>query len=133
MKRIPKSAWIASTMAAFCMSGAASAAVFAGGPIAGGSAQAAAVCYVFNSGTTTVPFGGYGVVPQIGGGTLKLYYNSCGSGVAPGASCSIAAAVGNNEAYSCYIQTTTTTAALRGSMDVRNADGSTILLSTPLR
>jgi hypothetical protein len=71
MKSIPKSRWIVSTMAVFYMSGAASA-VFAGGPIAGGSAQAAAVCYVFNSGTTTVPLGGYGVVPQIGSGTLKL-------------------------------------------------------------
>jgi hypothetical protein len=133
MKRISKSAWIACTMAALCMSDAASAAVFAGGPIAGGTGVAEAVCYVFNTGTTTVPFSSYAVVPQFGTATPDLSYNTCGSGIAAGATCSIAAQVDSKEAYSCYFQTTTTTAALRGSMDLRKNGGTTILLATPLR
>jgi hypothetical protein len=44
----------------------------------------------------------------------KLTYNTCGSGVASGASCSIAAPIDNDEAYSCYFLTTASTAALRG-------------------
>ncbi len=124
---------ITGAIAAMSLSVACDAASLAGGPIAGGSAQAAAACYVFNTGTSAVTFTGYGIVSQLTNTFQPLTYNTCGSSIAGGTSCGLAANVSNTQAYACTFATSGSAAALRGTEDVRVANGSTILISSPLR
>ncbi len=108
------------------------AATLAGGPIGGNSTQASANCYVLNTGASSVGFSSYYVLGQFGS-TPALTYNTCGSSIAPYSSCGLAANIQNNQAYSCVFNTTSSTAALRGSVAIVGSNNAGILQSNPLR
>ena len=128
-----KRAALTGAMAALSLSTACYASTLAGGPIAGGTSQGAAACYLFNTGSSAVSFASYGIIAQLTNNYAPLTYNTCGSSIAAGTSCGLAANVANTQAYTCTFTTSGSAATLRGTMDVRVANGSTILISTPLR
>jgi hypothetical protein len=115
-----------------CIGTAAHADILAGGPIYGGNTQTTAVCHVFNTGSTTAAFSLVGILGENGVG-LPLTRNSCSPFLHAAESCSFAATISSNSAYSCQIVLANGTSKtdLRGSFDIR--DGSSILINIELK
>ena len=132
MMAITKSAKsMAIAVAGFAFAHSANAATLAAGPMFGGPSMNYAVCYVINTGSTTVAFSSKTIRGQ-NGNALSLIGDTCGSGLASQASCYVAADINSSQAFSCELTTGSKDTALRGEFELRDTNGS-ILNSTPLR
>ncbi len=107
------------------------AAILAAGAGYGGPTQAAAVCYLYNAGPTTIAITASSIVrePNI---SLPLSFSSCGANLAAGSSCGIASNIVNTHAHSCRFVVSTSAANVRGSLEFRNSSG-TVLSNIPLK
>jgi hypothetical protein len=99
--------------------------VLSGGTIYGGPAQARAVCYIYNSGTTPLGLSGTQIADQIG--TVQpLVVNQCGSTLGAGQACGIAANAAGNTVYSCKTVVSPKKADARGILEVRDSSQRTL-------
>jgi hypothetical protein len=95
--------------------------ILAAGAGYGGSNQAAAVCYVFNAGSTDVTILAARIFKQTGG-TITLASNDCNI-LSPGETCGIGGNIANNIAHSCKITTSGSVLNVSGSLEFRSGSG----------
>jgi hypothetical protein len=85
--------------------------ILSGGTLYGGPAQVRAVCYIYNSGTTSLQ---------------PLAVNQCGSTLLAGQACGIAANIAGNQVYSCKTVVSPNKANARGILEVRDSGQRTL-------
>lgn len=101
--------------------------LLATGPIYGGSTQAVGVCYLYNSGSSSVTLSSAAIDDQNGGNVTAT--STCGATLAGGASCALSATFSSLEAHFCTV-TASAVKALRGFLDIRNAATPVAILTT---
>jgi hypothetical protein len=94
--------------------------ILSGGPLFGGPSQFRAVCYIYNSGTTTLSLSGTQIASQFGQ-VMPLVVNECGATLAAGRGCGIAADIANNLPYTCKTVVSPNKNTARGVLEVRNS------------
>lgn len=100
--------------------------ILSAGTIYGGPAQAVAVCYFYNSGTTPLGLSGTQLSDQFGN-ISTLTVNQCGSAtLLPGRACGIAANIANNSVYSCKTVVSPNKTDARGILEVRDSSQRTL-------
>jgi hypothetical protein len=110
--------------------GAQAQAILSAGALYGGPSQNRAVCYLYNSGTSSLTVS----APQItdpGGAAVGLTSNGCGTTLRPGRSCAITANVSSSFAYNCRFGVSPSKTNARGVFEMRNF--STHLANVELR
>lgn len=111
--------------------GIAHADILAGGPIYGGPTQVAAICYVYNTGSTALTLG----VPHVrdqSGTVLPLDINNCSATLSARDGCAWATRVSNKVANECDIVVGPSKASARGALEIRTG-AQAILNSIELR
>ena len=99
--------------------------ILSAGTIYGGPAQVRAVCYIYNSGTTTLRLAGTQLADQ--NGTVQpLVVNQCGANLGPGTACGIAANIAGNTVYSCKTIVSPSKSTARGILEVRDSSQRTL-------
>ena len=99
--------------------------ILSAGTIYGGPAQAKAVCYFYNSGTSTLGLSGTQLA-DANGTVLTLAVNQCGATLGAGQACGIAADIAGNQVYSCKTVITPNKKNARGILEVRNSSQVTL-------
>jgi hypothetical protein len=99
--------------------------ILSGGTLYGGPAQVRAVCYIYNSGTTSLGLSGTQLADPTGA-VQPLAVNQCGSTLLAGQACGIAANIAGNQVYSCKTVVSPNKANARGILEVRDSGQRTL-------
>ena len=94
--------------------------ILSAGGLYGGPSQVRVVCYFHNSGSSPVALAGSNILDQ-NGTAQTLVVNQCGTSLAPGRTCGIAANATNNQPYSCRTFASPSKGPLRGVLEVRDS------------
>ncbi len=94
--------------------------ILSAGGLYGGPSQVRAVCYFYNSGSSSVALAGSNILDQ-NGSAQTLVVNQCGSSLSPGRTCGIAANASNNQPYSCRTFASPNKTFLRGVLEMRDS------------
>jgi hypothetical protein len=111
--------------------GSAQAEILAGGPIYGGPAQVAAICYVYNTGSTALALGTPHIRDQAGM-VLLLDINNCSATLSGHDGCGWATRISDKVANECDIGVGPSKANARGALEIRTGSQG-ILKSIELR
>lgn len=97
------------------------AATLASGNIYGGTNQAIAACYLFNSSNQSVTVNSAQIYSEASGAPItSVNFNNCVSPLNPGATCVVAGTILNNATHACKM-VTSSAAGIRGNFEVRNS------------
>jgi hypothetical protein len=94
--------------------------ILAAGGLYGGPSQVRAVCYFYNSGSSSIALAGTNII-DANGTPQPLAVDQCGVAIAAGRTCGIAANATNNQPYSCRTFVSPGKGPLRGVLEMRDS------------
>ncbi len=112
---------LCTVLALFSASISIHAATLASGNIYGGTNQALAACYLFNSSNQPVTVNSAQIFSEATGAPITtVTFNNCVTPLNPGATCVVAGTLVNNGTHACKMVTSSAT-GIRGNFEVRNS------------